>query len=155
MPDRRTHRVLGAGASVGVAVIQWGEFPEIGKLLYGLSACAGGLVGGVLPDVLEPALHSHHRDVFHSLFAGGGIVAVGSQSAKTFGTELRAEAARLRSLRLAQPQEDPKRLVLSLRECLIYTVLGFSLGLTVGYTTHVVADMATPRGVPLVARRII
>ena len=80
---------------------------------------------------------------------------MGSQSAKTFGTALRAEAARLRSLRLALPDNHPDRFALGLRECLIYTVLGFSLGLTVGYATHVVADMTTPRGVPLVARAII
>ena len=122
MPGRRTHRALGAAVSVGIAMTQWDEFPEIGKLLYALGAGTGGTVGGVLPDVLEPALHSYHRDVFHSLFTGGGVVAVGYKSAKTLGAELRADAARLRSLRLALPDNHPDRFGLSLRECLIYRV---------------------------------
>jgi len=38
----------------------------------------GGYVGGLLPDVLEPAISSWHRDVAHSCAAGGGIVALGN-----------------------------------------------------------------------------
>ena len=54
----------------------------------------GGVVGGLLPDILEPPRHPGHRDLFHSRLALIGMPIVGaklmdsanlSQSAVTVG----------------------------------------------------------------------
>jgi len=54
----------------------------------------GGVVGGLLPDILEPPRHPGHRDLFHSRLAFIGMPIVGaklmnsgnlSQSAVTVG----------------------------------------------------------------------
>lgn len=40
-----------------------------------------GAIGGILPDIFEPAYHSHHRNVCHSLgaaiLAGSGAIKAG------------------------------------------------------------------------------
>ncbi len=82
MPNLKTH--LKVGASLGcIAGIVCGldsqnrkmrENPEASfdwkeLLLHSLYGTAAGVIGGVLPDVLEPALHSHHRKICHGMGA--------------------------------------------------------------------------------------
>jgi hypothetical protein len=107
------------------------------------------------PDVLEPAVHSHHRNVFHSLSAGGGMVGGALTGLGGAGTALRAQAARLRLTRLSLPETDPRRTQLAIQEHLIYVLLGLAFGFAVGYASHVVADTMTPRGVPLACRVLV
>lgn len=154
MPNGRTHKAIGALGATGVSLVRSEDLPDSARLAYCMGAAAGGVVGGALPDILEPAYHSHHRDFCHSLTAGGGIVAGSVRVAQGLGEELRAEGASLRSIRFGLDADDPGRIELAVREYLIYFLLGFSLGVTVGYASHILADLATPRGVPLLSRHI-
>lgn len=43
-------------------------------------AAAGGALGGRLPDVIEPPIHSHHRDAAHSVAAAAGVTHAVMQS---------------------------------------------------------------------------
>jgi hypothetical protein len=47
----------------------WGQVFVSGIIGYGL-----GTLGGILPDVFEPATHPHHRKSLHSITAGTTIV---------------------------------------------------------------------------------
>lgn len=73
------HRWIGAtsGAVHGAARIYKSEEKhtfETAAPLVG-AAAAGGLVGGMLPDLLEPATSPNHRGIAHSIIIG--IVLVG------------------------------------------------------------------------------
>ena len=71
MPGRRTHMLAGATAGVvvyGVAKHFKKEEWTLGGVLIAL---VWGILGGMLPDVLEPAINSHHRQFFHSLLVAG------------------------------------------------------------------------------------
>lgn len=80
MPNAKTHIKVGmftglaSGAILNLidqdkrtkqdpsAKFDWKEFLAHCALGY-----ATGAIGGILPDILEPAYHSHHRNVCHSL----------------------------------------------------------------------------------------
>lgn len=154
MPNRRAHGWIGAGFGLTAGVIFSDDLPTEARWIYSLAAGVGGTIGGVMPDVLEPAIHAHHRDVCHSVAAGGGLSFGGLSAASSSTKELRSDAAQLRAMRLALPDGDQRRTSLAAREFLIYALLGFSAGFVTGYLSHLVADAATPRGIPVVARRV-
>lgn len=85
-----------------------------------LAMVGGGIVGAKLPDILEPAIHSHHRAFFHSLVMAGGIAwaiqKILSRSRETPGQRLFRAAV---------------------------------LGIAVGYVSHLALDALTPRGLPI------
>ena len=73
MPRQKQHRKLGGGIGVAIGFAaanrisqnQPGSVPDL--LLYCGLGLAGGLVGSILPDLLEPPRHPNHRGVFHSI----------------------------------------------------------------------------------------
>ena len=71
MPGRRTHML--AGETAGVVV--YGVIKRLKKEEWTLGgvliAIVYGTLGGMLPDILEPAISSHHRQFCHSLLIAG------------------------------------------------------------------------------------
>jgi membrane-bound metal-dependent hydrolase YbcI (DUF457 family) len=74
MASAKQHALIGAG----IGVVGWFvycklvERPlDLGQFLW---AAAIGAVGGLLPDLLEPASHPNHRQFFHSYFAGALLI---------------------------------------------------------------------------------
>jgi inner membrane protein len=74
MASGKQHALIGAG----VAVAGWFvycklmERPlELGEVLLAASV---GAIGGLVPDLLEPAIHPNHRQFFHSYVAGALLV---------------------------------------------------------------------------------
>jgi membrane-bound metal-dependent hydrolase YbcI (DUF457 family) len=91
--------------------------PTIGEAVL----CIGvGVLGGVAPDLLEPAFQPNHRQFFHSMTSGGLLL-------KT-GTDL-----------LERREIGFTDLGRILAACAI-----------VGYLTHLVMDACTPKGLPIV-----
>lgn len=114
-----THR--NAAALCGIAMVILDESPDEERLLLGVAMILGALFGAKLPDILEPAIHSHHRAFCHSLvFAGGMVWAI-------------------KKLREWKPETAEHRLLKA--AC---------LGALVGYGSHLVLDASTPRGLPIV-----
>lgn len=79
MASTKKHILIGAAVVAGADILkQWLQMQlnpsrqfEWGELAA--SAVVGGVVG-VLPDVLEPATHPNHRQFFHSVCFGSGVL---------------------------------------------------------------------------------
>lgn len=69
----RAHKVIGAGAGTAVGLAKVIRDREQYDKLEGTGivavAAAGGMIGGMLPDILEPATSPNHRGVAHSFLA--------------------------------------------------------------------------------------
>lgn len=69
MASGKQHALIGAGVAVAgwLAYCKLAKRPlELGELLL---AAGVGAIGGLVPDLLEPALHPNHRQFFHSYVA--------------------------------------------------------------------------------------
>jgi inner membrane protein len=117
MPNARTHMIIGAVTTAVAALVD--DKPS--KVTHNIVAAP--LIGAAvarLPDILEPALHPNHRQLFHSITT---LLAVGTGVIKAYKWE----------------PETPFEGVL---RGLI--VLG-----GVAYISHLLADGSTPKGLPL------
>ena len=119
MSSAATHRAAGLLAGIMTAILD--QSPEEERLLLGSLLTAGTIVGAKLPDILEPAIHSHHRAFFHSF-----VVLFGAGWTAKQLWDWRPETAGQRQLR---------------------AVL---LGVLVGYCSHLGLDLFTPRGLPVI-----
>lgn len=153
MPDRQTH--LDAAIAVGVlaallaskADTPWALLAEIGGTI------AGSVLGGILPDVLEPGTSSWHRKSFHSVTALSGTAGLAvspPEEITAFRKRLRQRAATLRAQRETLPPGHAKRTDFWLAEMGCHVVAGASVGLPVGYVSHLLLDGRSPRGLPTI-----
>ena len=78
----KTHAIAGAVVGLGITIYEHQKFiKDDPKAEFDFTQMfinmAAGLVGAILPDKLEPALHPNHRSSFHSFtltgFNIGGI----------------------------------------------------------------------------------
>lgn len=154
MPNGHEHAVIGGLVGAAFALPFLGELPadEATALLAG--AYCGGRIGGQLPDLLEPALHSWHRDFFHSAAVGTALVSPGASALQLARAWL--ESARVRRLRRTSlPADHPESVTLWVEELAIAFAAGLLIGAIPGYISHLLADIGTPRGVPLLSRAIV
>ena len=121
MPNALTHRFV-AALTVGCCVAQW-EATEGKKTVAPLGGAALAAICTNLPDKLEPAIHPHHRQFFHSL-AFAGLMGLGLCKLYEWETET-----------------DQEKL---LRFCLL--VAGGS------YLIHLAMDACTRRSLPLLGK---
>lgn len=154
MAGRREHDV--AGTVVGfvsalLAAPKGASAPELAMELLG--GALGGRFGSHIPDVLEPAIHSHHRDVCHSLTFAATALMTGAKLASDAQARLRMKADELRARR-EECDEGFERFVLGLSEIVCRVAAGFVGALVPGYVSHLVLDAGTPRGIPLLSARI-
>lgn len=119
MSSAAAHDTAGLLAGLAAAILD--QSPDEERLLLDGLLAAGAIAGAKLPDVLEPAIHSHHRALFHSF-----VVLVGAGWAAKKLWNWRPEAVAQRQLR---------------------AVL---LGALIGYCSHLGLDSFTPRGLPIV-----
>lgn len=154
MPNGRAHAIIGAGIGGAAGLYAAQGEPDYAQILVALGAIFGGRAGGRTPDLLEPAIHPHHRDFFHSATAGSVLAWRGSQAYSAARQTLLADAARLRSEREMLPLDDSRRAWLGLAEAANYLAFGAMLGFVVGYLSHIAADLSTARGVPIMSRRV-
>lgn len=158
MPDSKTHKLVGASSGAVYAAYRAKEQSVPNWWTEVAGGALGGYVGGLLPDVLEPAISSWHRDVAHSCAAGGGIVALRNALA-AIEVACRENAEKCRAIPMAPlggifvpVAVDPISQFLStLFEFLWRLAAGFVNGVAAGYISHLALDAATPRSIPLLA----
>ena len=74
MPNRATHEAVGAASGAAFALLRvGGDAPTLQAVAEVLGGALGGWMGGVIPDVLEPATTPNHRELAHSIAAGGTL----------------------------------------------------------------------------------
>lgn len=150
MPDARTHRGVATLAGVGVGLYAVRNVSTLDAALARiLGSVLAANLAAMVPDVLEPAVHSRHRKVFHSVAALAGTARVSLRPPQRARLgEREAEAVRLKAHRAALAPQDPDRLWLWLAEMLQHLFIGAAMGAPVGYLSHLVLDAGSPRGLP-------
>lgn len=151
--DGKTHRRIGtaAGAIAGIATATdadnlWYIF------LAGIGGALGGNLGARMPDWIEPAVHSHHRNFAHSMTVGTSITGFAVKRARTWERYCRDRAAYF-GAQLKDPAIDGfERLKCFIAELFWRVAVGFGRGLATGYVSHLALDAKTPRGIPLLVR---
>ena len=144
MPNRRTHCFVGGAAGLAVGLMSdHRSLAESEQVARAIGALIGGVAGGAMPDILEPADNPNHRAFAHSVLVGGGLAALGIK----LSGNLRG-AARLENVPLVHG------LPTNAAGCamILHFLSGVILGMAVGYASHIVLDALTPKGVPLAVR---
>jgi membrane-bound metal-dependent hydrolase YbcI (DUF457 family) len=145
----RVHRVVGAVAGVGTVFACRSQEQKPLRVAEFFGAIGGGVAGGMLPDILEPAVSSYHRRFAHSVAAAGGLV----HAARHWVPSLRARldaAADDYYARAANSQNWLEALIFRVIGFLVDVANGFVTAIAAGYASHVVLDAFTPRSIPIV-----
>ncbi|TGK12929.1 metal-dependent hydrolase [Leptospira stimsonii] len=87
MADKRSHQIVGWLAGLFKVALEDQNRTDLtaNKRLERLIIGAGlGAVGGMIPDILEPADHPHHRQTAHSLAFALLLFGLNSQAKKYY-----------------------------------------------------------------------
>jgi membrane-bound metal-dependent hydrolase YbcI (DUF457 family) len=148
MPNRAPHVAAGVVGGMAAGVATCASVPDAQRTLYVAVAAGFGMIGGALPDVLEPATSPNHRSVCHSLILLA-LLAV-SVNAKYHERCLEraascdSRARRFTSVAIERLAEE--------RAAIGWRLLAAALiGATAGYASHLILDSSTAKGLPLVA----
>lgn len=141
MPKGNVHRVIGTATGTAIAVgysHYISQEPEK-AWQYGIGGSLGGYAMSRLADILEPAekLGPNHRGFFHGVTFNGGV-AVGSFKKLKELLEWLVDQAR---------EFDRKDEVFKAFLC--RCVAGAILGGIGGHASHLLADLTTPKRLPL------
>ncbi len=156
MPDSQTHKYIGVGAGAAFAYYRARHLSTRNRLAEVAGGAVGGYIGGLLPDVFEPAISSWHRDVAHSCAAGGAIIGY-KNGLSAWEAACRENAEKSMAIPMVPQgagfvpdQADPLAQLLSgIVELFWRFLAGFLNGLAAGYVSHLAIDAATPRSIPL------
>ncbi len=150
MPRRSVHLAAGVLCGAGLALLTTGGLPDRDRVPELLGAGLAGALGGLLPDILEPASAGpHHRALAHSLVAAFGLSRVdwlGQVRA------LRAQADQLHAAAAADGCPVAERDRLIGRAWCTHLAAGLLLGAVAGYGSHLALDAGTPKGLPMLGR---
>jgi hypothetical protein len=109
----------------------------------------GGVVGGSLPDFIDPPTWPGHRSVGHGLIPVAMAGVVWQQRLDAAQNHLRRSADAYH-WQAAQCQDPIPNVWYSLMETACRLLAGFLAGIFAGYLSHVALDFATPGCLPLV-----
>jgi len=121
MANGATHRIV-AAVAVGGIVAHHEKRSGAVTCKPIISASLASLLTN-LPDVIEPSLHPHHRQFFHSIAFAAALIFAGKQIYEW------------------SPNEDWQKM--------LRYVLLIGGG---AYLTHLVLDATTPRSIPLIGK---
>ncbi|MGB0834103.1 MAG: metal-dependent hydrolase [Psychrobium sp.] len=120
MSNGKTHIAVGAVTGLALALVDNRKH----KLIHNpIIAPSLGAAFGKLPDIIEPALHPHHRQFFHSKLV---FAAIGYGLYKTYNWEAQSGFEKI--------------------------IRGILLIAGCSYLSHLVCDSTTPRGLPLIGK---
>lgn len=148
MASRVPHAIAGTAFGSGAALFLARGQEQDRAFLEVVGGGLGGYLGGLCPDVLEPASNSSHRSVAHSWAVLGLDAAAITKWAGRWQEHCRAEALRHDSLS-ARTTDQWARFWHSLVAALWRLLSGFTVGFLAGYGSHLVLDAVTPRSLPL------
>ena len=157
MPNRKTHVAIGVSAGSVAAMfaalrndqeITFGEY--VAEVMGG---AAGGFIGALAPDILDPPTSPFHRDLGHGAFQA-------SIGAYQFSVHYAAVQEMLRvkadecwaSFEREQALgNNGSALLWMLAWTALRSLAGFLVGFAAGYASHLIADSGSKMGLPLIA----
>jgi membrane-bound metal-dependent hydrolase YbcI (DUF457 family) len=151
MPNKSTHRKAGAISGTFLAAVRASGQRDESVVLESLGGCIGGVVGGGLPDWLEPATWPGHRSFFHSLTAGGVAYKTVSEALNEWESYCREKAVLARTNADLVDADGWQRLGYWIQQLLWQIAAGLLSGLLAGYGSHLALDMVTPASLPFIA----
>ncbi|MGH9515394.1 MAG: hypothetical protein ACRD3P_06915 [Terriglobales bacterium] len=129
-----------------------------------IGGTVGGKGGGLLPDILEPAISSWHRETAHCAttavaVAGAArtVVLDWEKFWREKGQEFhnRAVAPKMvpnplqPNMSISAPSDPWTRLLFTFAELFCHFLAGLANGFAAGYVSHIALDTFTPRCVPM------
>jgi len=116
----------------------------------------GGYLGGIMPDLLEPAISSWHRGTAHSYAGGATVVAAATSVLAQWESVCRTNAENCKAILMIRGADGQfalaspfRQFMLSLGELFWRLMAGLLNGFVAGYISHVALDAGTPRSIPL------
>ncbi len=148
MPNRQTHVTMGTLAGGALAAYRAREQKSLNILLEVIGGCIGGHIGGRLPDVIEPASWPGHRQLAHSVIAGGAVGFSVYELLGKWEKLCRSNAEIYSQQKTNESVSAFNNIFDTLIEILLRVVAGFLSGLGAGYLSHLTLDTSTPNGLP-------
>lgn len=159
MADGVTHKLAGTGSGLILAAYRAKDQCPEDWIVEVEGGAVGGYVGGILPDILEPAISSWHRGTAHSCVGGATLATCVYRTLSDWETACRRQAQNCRAIPMvrtpegtfvAGPSDALHQLFSSAAELFWGFLAGFLSGFVAGYASHLVLDAATPRSIPLI-----
>jgi membrane-bound metal-dependent hydrolase YbcI (DUF457 family) len=148
MPRKSAHFAIGSASGIATGVLTCGSLPQEHRMIFVAFAGVGGALGGLAPDVLEPAVSPNHRSLFHSLSAAGSIGAAWLAEWPADCQHAAAECdARAQHASLGARDKSSEEIKAFLWRALAGLIVGF----LAGYASHLVLDARTRKSLPLIA----
>ena len=147
MPNRDMH--LNAGAITGAfaaLVMVHGENDTL-ALAEIVGGVIGGALGGLAPDVLEPATSPHHRKLAHSMVAAGALTLA---KVAEWQAGCRRSCAGHLAWASTLPPGSTERHDAETSALMWSIAAGLIVGFAAGYASHLALDAATSRSLPLI-----
>jgi hypothetical protein len=149
MPNRSVHIAVSTPAGVLYAAHKSQFQSDLSRFVEGCGGLIGELIGGLLPDSIDPPTWPGHRSVGDGLCPVVIGAVVWQQRLDNVQADLR-RAADGHHGQAAQCHDPMLAVWHSLMETACRLLAGFLAGFFAGYLSHVALDFATPRCLPLV-----
>ncbi|MCK4505114.1 MAG: metal-dependent hydrolase [Candidatus Aegiribacteria sp.] len=150
MPNRNVH--VPVGASSGLVAALAAPMPWRGPYLVEvISALAGGVLGGRLPDIIDPPDSPRHRGFGHSITCAVIVEAGLSNFLMTLRTQIKdldSEADMYLRNGYTIPSEVASKLLMQ------RIAYGFCIGLGAGWLSHLAMDVCMPDGLRLINSKL-
>jgi hypothetical protein len=164
MPGYETHKAVGTAVGMLYSAHQAEDqtLPNIVAEMIG--GTIGGKAGGVLPDVIEPAISSWHRGTAHCAtvavavaYGARTVVSDWEKFWREKGNECHNRAIAQKmvpsplqpNVSISVPTGPLTQLLFTIVELFCHFMAGLGNGFAAGYVSHIALDTFTPRSVPM------
>ena len=151
MAKKSAHDLGGMASGAVIAALLAGAQPSEHVALEVAGGALGGWLGSRLPDLLDPPTTPNHRSAGHGALSAIAIGRSVGDRVKEIQRHLRVTADDLASVR-ATLETDLQRFFNLILEWICRLLAGAAAGVASGYASHLVLDMTTPRGLPLLVK---
>jgi membrane-bound metal-dependent hydrolase YbcI (DUF457 family) len=136
MPNRIVHSSVGVIAGVVPVCLVGQSLTARENIVIATGGVFGGLLGSILPDIIDLPRSFNHRSIGHSMCANGTWL---------FLILSRCQEACIDRVQFSKDAAEEGD---TLKELFWLFLAGFILGFALGYLSHLLLDMTTPMGLP-------
>jgi hypothetical protein len=147
MPNYATHLNAGTVAGGAAALVLANTQPAPSLIAEVAGGLVGGALGGIMPDIIEPATSPNHRKLAHSAVAAGSLTLA---KITQWQASCRQRAAVHTSLAQRLVPNSPERSNAEFQAMLWSFLAGLTVGFVAGYASHLALDATTKRSLPLI-----